>query len=349
MRIAVDVMGGDHGCGVVIEGAIRALQADKRITSLFLVGHKSEIHAALPSRGFRDHRVRVVHASEILTMQDKPVAAVRKKKDCSIVRAVELVREGKADAVVSLGNTGGIFAAATFKLGRLAGLDRGGIAAIIPTPDHHFVLLDSGANIECKPVHLAHYAVMGSVYSRAILGCKSPRVGILSIGTEETKGNELTLQAFRLCKTLDLNFIGNIEGHDLFHNRVDVVVCDGFVGNIVLKTAESLATALFSMLKRELTANPRRQLGALLAQNAFRNIRKRMDPEVYGGAPLLGFNGAVLKAHGSARERAIASALRVTTENLQHQVNQTIAQEIARANERIASLEPSAMPALSGD
>jgi glycerol-3-phosphate acyltransferase PlsX len=349
MRIAVDVMGGDHGCGVVIEGAIRALQADKRITALFLVGQKSEIHAALPRRGFRDHRVRVVHASEILTMEDKPVAAIRKKKDCSILRAIGLVHEGKADAVVSVGNTGGIFAAATFKLGRIPGLDRGGIAAIIPTPERHFVLLDSGANIECKPIHLAHYAVMGSVYSRAILGCEKPRVGILSIGTEETKGNELTLQAFRLCKNLDLNFIGNVEGHDLFRSHVDVVVCDGFVGNIVLKTAESLATALFSMLKSELTANPRRQLGALLAQNAFRAIRRRMDPEVYGGAPLLGFNGSVLKAHGSARERAIASAIRVTTENLQHQVNQTIAEEIARANERIAALDPTAAPALSGD
>jgi glycerol-3-phosphate acyltransferase PlsX len=349
MRIAVDVMGGDHGCGVVIEGAIRALQADKRITALFLVGQKSEIHAALPRRGFRDHRVRVVNASEVLTMEDKPVAALRKKKDCSIIRAIELVHEGKADAVVSLGNTGGIFAAATFKLGRIAGLDRGGIAAIIPTPDHHFVLLDSGANIECKPIHLAHYAVMGSVYSRTILGCKSPRVGILSNGTEETKGNDLTLQAFKLCRNLDLNFIGNVEGHDLFRNRVDVVVCDGFVGNIVLKTAESLATAMFSMLKRELTANPRRQLGALLAQNAFRAIRRRMDPEVYGGAPLLGFNGAVLKAHGSARERAIASALRVTVENLQHQVNQTITEEIARANERIAGVESNPAPALAGN
>ncbi len=349
MRIAVDVMGGDHGCGVVIEGAIRALHADKRITTLFLVGQKSEIHAALPSRGFRDHRVRVVHAGEVLTMDDKPVAAVRKKKDCSILRAIELVHDGKADAVVSLGNTGGIFAAATFKLGRIAGLDRGGIATIIPTPDHHFVLLDSGANIECKPIHLAHYAVMGSVYSRAVLGCEKPRVGLLSVGTEETKGNDLTLQAFKLCKQLDLNFIGNVEGHDLFRNRVDVVVCDGFVGNIVLKTAESLAMALFSMLKRELTANPRRQLGALLAQNAFRAIRRRMDPEVYGGAPLLGFNGAVLKAHGSARERAIASALRVTVENLQHQVNQTIANEIARANERLASVESPIAPALSED
>ncbi|HVV73489.1 MAG TPA: phosphate acyltransferase PlsX [Verrucomicrobiae bacterium] len=338
MRIAVDVMGGDHGCGVVIEGAIRAVQEDKRISALFLVGRRSEIQAALPAGGFRDHRIRVVHASEVLTMEDKPVAAVRKKKDCSVVRAVELVHEGKADAVVSLGNTGGLFAAATFKLGRIPGVDRGGIASIIPTPDQHFVLLDSGANVECKPIHLAHYAVMGSVYSREILGCKNPRVGILSIGTEDSKGNELTLEAFRLCKQLELNFVGNVEGHDLFRNHVDVVICDGFVGNIVLKSCESLALAMFGMLKRELTANPQRQLGALLAKNAFRAIRRRMDPEVYGGAPLLGFNGVVLKAHGSARERAIASAIRVTTENLQHHVNERFAQEIARATERLSGL-----------
>jgi len=339
MRIAVDVMGGDNGCGVVIEGAKRALQQDPRITALFLVGDRAEIHKALPLRGFRDHRVRVVHASEVLTMEDKPAAAVRRKKDCSIVRAVELVHDGQADAMVSLGNTGGIFASATFKLGRIPGIDRGGIAAVIPAPDNEFVLLDSGANIECKPVHLAHYAIMGSIYSREILGYKNPRVGILSIGTEETKGTELTLEAFRLCKQLDLNFIGNVEGHDLFKNRVDVVVCDGFVGNIVLKTCESLAVAMFGLLKRELTANPRRRLGALLAQNAFRNIKRRMDPEALGGAPLLGFNGAVLKAHGSARERAVASAIRVSTENLHHQVNQIIAREIARANDRLEGAE----------
>src|SRR5437867_7325776 len=259
MRIAVDVMGGDHGCGVVIEGAKRALQADKRITSLYLVGDKAAIHAALPPRGFRDHRMRVVHASEVLTMDDKPAAAVRRKKDSSIARAVELVNEGKADAVVSPGNTGGIFAAATFKLGRLPGVDRGGIAAVIPTPDNEFVLVDAGANIECKPIHLAHYAIMGSIYSREILGYAKPRVGILSIGTEDSKGNELTLEAFRLCKQLDLNFVGNVEGHGLFEDRVDVVVCDGFIGNIVLKTCESLAMGIFSMLRSELTANPRRQ------------------------------------------------------------------------------------------
>src|ERR1041384_6382497 len=237
MRIAVDVMGGDHGCGVVIAGAKRALQADKRISALYLVGNRGEIQAALPRGGFRDHRLRVVHASEVLTMDDKPAAAVRRKKDCSIARAVELVKEGKADAVVSPGHTGGIFAAATFKLGRIPGLDRGGIAAVIPTPDNEFVLLDAGANIECKPIHLAHYAVMGSVYSREILGYDNPRVGILSIGTEETKGNELTLEAFRLCKQLDLNFVGNIEGHYLFKSRVEVGVSDGFIGNLVLKTS----------------------------------------------------------------------------------------------------------------
>ncbi len=338
-------MGGDHGCGVVIEGAKRALQTDRSITALFLVGNKSEIHAALQRGGLRDHRARVVHASEVLTMEDKPASALRKKKDCSIARAVDLVQEGKADAVVSLGNTGGIFAAATFKLGRIAGVDRGGIATVIPTPDNEFVLLDSGANIECKPMHLAHYAVMGSIYSREILGRKNPRVGILSIGTEESKGNELTLQGLKLCKQLNLNFIGNVEGHDLFANRVDVVICDGFTGNIVLKTCESLAVAIFTMLKRELTASPHRQIGALLAQNAFRAVKRRMDPEVYGGAPLLGFNGAVTKAHGSARERAIANAIRVTTQTLQQRVNESIAREIASANQRLAATETAGMTA----
>jgi glycerol-3-phosphate acyltransferase PlsX len=341
MRIAVDVMGGDYGCGVVIEGARLALQANKKISALYLVGNQAAIHAALPQRGFRDHRVRVVHASEVVMMDDKPANAVRKKKDSSIARAAELVQEGRADAVVSLGNTGGLFAAATLKIGRLPGVDRGCIATVIPRQDNEFVLLDAGANIECKPIHLAHFAVMGSIYSREVLGRKKPRVGILSIGTEDSKGNELTLEAFKLCQRLNIHFIGNIEGHDLFKDHVDVVVCDGFVGNIVLKTCESLAVAMFSMLKREFMRNPKRQIGAYLAQNAFQVIRRRMDPEVHGGAPLLGFKGIVFKAHGSARERAIASALRVTAEAVQHHVNDIIAREIARANERLAAVETS--------
>jgi phosphate acyltransferase len=336
MRIAVDVMGGDHGCAVVVEGVRRALEGDSKISTLFLVGDQKEIESALGATNCHDLRVQIVHASEVVTMNDKPVNALRKKKDSSIGRGAELVHDGQADAVVSLGNTGGIFAAATFKLGRIAGVDRGCIATVIPRQENEFVLLDAGANIECKPLHLAQFAVMGNVYSQEVLGRKKPRVGILSIGTEDSKGNELTLEAFKLCKQLDLNFIGNVEGHDLFKDHVDVVVCDGFIGNIVLKTAESLAVAMFSMLKRELMRNPKRQIGAYLAKNAFHAIRRRMDPEVYGGAPLLGFNGMVFKAHGSARERAIASALRVTAEAVQLRVNEIIARDIKRANERLS-------------
>ena len=332
MRIAVDVMGGDHGCGVVIAGVKAALLANKDITTIYLVGNKTDIHAALPPRGFRDHRVRIVHASEVIEMEDKPVVALRKKKDSSIGRAAELVHDGEADALISLGNTGGIFAAGTFKVGRIAGVDRGCIATVIPRQGNEFVLLDAGANTECKPLHLAQFAVMGSVYSREILKRPNPRVGILSNGTEDSKGNDLTLEAFRLCKKLNLNFIGNVEGHDLFKDHVDVVVCDGFVGNVVLKTIESLAVGMFSMLKRELMHNTQRKLGAYLAKDAFHAIRKRMDPEVYGGAPLLGFNGIVFKSHASARERAVASAIRVTCNAVKTHINQTIARDIAAAN-----------------
>ena len=337
MRIAVDVMGGDHGCGVVIAGVKNALEENKDITAIYLVGNKAEIHAALPPRGFRDHRVRIIHTTEVVEMDDKPVIALRKKKDSSIARAAELVSDGKADALISLGNTGGIFAAGTFKVGRIPGVDRGCIATVIPRQNNEFVLLDAGANIECKPFHLAQFAVMGNVYSREILKRKNPRVGILSIGTEETKGNELTLETFKLCKKLDLNFIGNVEGHDLFKDHVDVVVCDGFVGNIVLKTVESLAVAMFSMLKRELMHSAQRKLGAYLAKGAFHSIRRRMDPEVYGGAPLLGFNGLVFKAHASARERAVTSAIRVTANAVKTQINQLIARDIAAANQILAA------------
>jgi phosphate acyltransferase len=337
MRIAVDAMGSDHGCGVIIAGVKRALEEIKDITTIYLVGNKADIHAALPERGFRDHRVRIIHTTEVVEMDDKqPVNALRKKKDSSIARAAELVSEGKADALVSLGNTAGIFAAATFKVGRIAGVERGCIATVIPRQGNEFVLLDAGANVECKPSHLAQFAVMGNVYSREVLKRKNPRVGILSNGTEDSKGNELTLEAFKLCKQLDLNFIGNVEGHDLFKDHVDVVVCDGFVGNIVLKTSESLAVAMFSMLKRELTKNTKRQLGALLAKDAFQAIRRRMDPEVYGGAPLLGFNGLVFKAHASARERAVTSAIRVTAQTVKNQIGQIIARDIAAANEKLS-------------
>jgi glycerol-3-phosphate acyltransferase PlsX len=344
MRIAVDVMGGDHGSGVVISGVRDALQRFAQIREVYLVGNQDEIKTALGASGVGDPRIKIIHASEVLAMTDKPVEGLRRKKDCSVLKTVDLLKEGKADALISTGNTGGIVASATIRLRPLAGVERPGIATVIPAPENEFVLLDSGANVECRPIHLLHYAVMGSVYSREVLGYKNPRVGLLSNGTEDNKGNELTREAFKLCKLVNLNFIGNVEGHDLFHNRVDVVVCDGFVGNIVLKTLESFAKGLMGWLKLELSRNPKRMLGALLAKSALKVIKNRLDPDAYGGALLLGLNGHILKAHASASQRAIMNAVRVSTESVRTQIAQIILEEIARANECVASAKTS--PAL---
>src|SRR5262245_60233638 len=321
MRIAVDVMGGDHGCAVVIEGVKQALEADPSLTRVLLVGNEAEVQPACDRMGLRDPRAELVHASEVLTMDDKP-QSIRRKKDSSMMRAIELVDEGKADAVISPGNTGALVAG-SLKLGRLDGVERPALAARMPSRTGDFVLIDAGASPVCEPLHLAQFAVMGSIYAREILGLKSPRVGILSNGSEETKGNELTRLAAKACSYLDLNCIGYVEGFHLFEDAVDVVVTDGFTGNVVLKTAESLGRAMMHLLKRELQATPLRILGAALSQGAFRSIKHRIDPDVYGGAVLLGMKGIVIKAHGSARERTIMNAIRVATEEITHGVNQT--------------------------
>lgn len=332
MRVAVDVMGGDHGPAAVIEGARLALKAHPQIAGLFLVGNRADIEPALARHHQVDSRIEIVHASEVLTMNEKPLVGLRRKRDCSIARAVELVKEGRAEALISPGNTGGVVTAATIRLRPLEGVERPAIFAVMPAPENEFVLVDAGANVECRPLHLSQFALMGQIYAREILGCPRPRVGLLSVGTEDVKGNELTQETFKLCKVVDMNFIGNVEGHDLFANRVDVVVCDGFVGNIVLKTCESLANSLFRWLRHELTKNPKRQLGAVLAKGAFRTIKQRVDPEGHGGAPLLGLNGNVVIAHGSAGERAIMNAIGQAVRAVQHHVNQLITEEIGRAN-----------------
>lgn len=334
MRLALDVMGGDHGPGVVVAGALSALESTPAIRELILVGNEKEMLAARPDLVGRD-RVRLLSASEVVTMEDGPMEVLRRKKDSSMARAVELVASEQADAVLSCGNTGCLLAASTIKLRRLRGLDRPGIATVIPTPENEFVLIDAGANVEAKPIHLVHHAIMGSVYSREVLGYSRPRVGLLCNGTEESKGNSLTQEAYRLCRQLDLQFIGNVEGHDLFAGKVDVVVADGFVGNITLKTAESLATGMFRLLKRELMAGPVRRLGAWLARGAFRAIRSRMDPDMYGSAPLLGVGGVVFKSHASASQRAIANGIRLATETFQHHVNDVIEEQVALAHQRL--------------
>lgn len=277
-------------------------------------------------------------------MDDEPVEGIRKKKDSSMVRAIELVREDKADAVISPGNTGALVAG-SMKLRRLEGVERPAIACRFPSRTQDFVLLDAGANAVCEPSHLAQFAVMGSIYAHEILSVDRPRVGVLSNGTEESKGNDLTREAARLCSQLDLKFIGYVEGFDLFNDSVDVVVCDGFVGNIVLKTAEGLSRAIGHILKTEISTSPIRQFGALLAKGAFAGLKRRIDPEVYGGAAVLGLNGIVIKAHGSSRERAIASAVRVATEEISHDINHIIEREIARAKELLAAETHTPQPA----
>lgn len=345
MRIVVDVMGGDHGCDVVVEGVQMALANYPGITRLHLVGDESHIRPALRRAGLADARIAVLHAPEVLTMEDKPLDALRRKKDCSMTKAIELVKQGEGEAVISRGNTGGLMAAATVKLRPLEHVERPAIAAVLPTSRKEFLLLDAGANPDCKPLHLAQFAVMGSVYSREILGNASPRVGILSNGTEEGKGTEVTREAASLCRQLDLNFLGYVEGHDLFEDHVDVVVTDGFVGNIVLKSTESMGRAVKSMLERQFKLNPLRMMGALLAYGGFRFIRNRMNPDNYGGAPLLGLSSTVIKAHGSARPLAIMNAVRVALETLQHDTNHHISAELARAKERLAAFSGTIHPA----
>lgn len=331
MRIAVDVMGGDHGCQIAIAGVKLALAEDDSISTVLLVGREAEISAALTAQNLSDRRVEIVNATEVLTMEDKPLEGIRKKKDSSLVRAIELVRHGKADAIISPGNTGALVAG-SMKLGRLDGVERPAIVARMPSRSHDFILLDVGANAVCEPLHLAQFAVMGNLYAQQLLGVKKPRVGVLSNGTEESKGNQLTKETAKLCARLDLNFIGYTEGFDLFNDGVDVVVCDGFVGNIVLKSAESLGYAMKDILKAGLTASPINKLGAWIARDGFRGLKSRMDPEVYGGAAVLGLNGVVIKAHGASRERAIASAVRVAAQEIKHSLNQTLVEHIARAN-----------------
>jgi len=328
-------MGGDHGCAVAVKGVKLALEADSRITAVLLVGQEDKIRSAFREVGLTDARAQVVHASEVLTMDDSPVEGIRKKKDSSLVRAIELAREGKADAIISPGNTGALVAG-SMKLRRLEGVERPAIAARMPSRTADFVLLDAGANPVCEPQHLAQFAVMGDVYAREILGLAKPRVGVLSNGSEESKGNDLTREAARLCALLDLNYIGYVEGFDLFNDVVDVVVADGFTGNVVLKTAESLGYAMMQMLKTELSTNPLRRFGAVLSQGAFRSLKRRLDPEVYGGAVLLGLNGNVIKCHGSSRERAFMNAIRIAVEEVQHGLNEIIVQRILDANKRLA-------------
>ena len=333
-------MGGDFGPPALVAGSVMALREYPRIDKLFLVGDTPQIEAELKKQGCNDGRVEITHSTQVVEMSDKPVESVRRKKDSSISRAVDLVKHGSADAVVSAGHTGAAVASTTIKLRTLPGVERPGIASVIPTESNLFVLIDAGANVDAKPMHLLQYGIMGSVYSRHVLGFENPCVGLMSIGEEDVKGSEFTREVFKMLKESQLNFRGNIEGHDLFAHPVEVVVCDGFVGNVILKTCESVGDAVFKWLKHELMKTKVRMAGAYLAQGAFRTIKKKVNYETYGGSPLLGVNGICIIAHGASTPLAIKNALRVAAESIEHEVNPHIVEEIRRYNETTAPLEP---------
>lgn len=331
IRIAIDAMGGDHAPSAVVDGAVAA--ARHLELEIALVGASAVLEDALSSHPDRSRlRIDIVEAPDIIAMTDSPAAALRRKPRASIRVAAELVGQKDAHALVSAGHTGATVMAAYSALGMIRGVDRPALAASIPTRGTPAVLVDTGANVECRPQHLLQFAVMGCVYARETLGVERPRVGLLSVGEEATKGNELTKDAHRLLKAAPLNFIGNVEGREIYSGVADVIVCDGFTGNVVLKTSEGLVEAVEALLGDELQGTFSSQMGYLLARRAFRRFRRRVDYSEYGGAPLLGVAGLVIVGHGRSSSKAIRNAIAMAYRFATGDVVQRVEREIAAAS-----------------
>ena len=326
MRVAVDVMGGDNAPVVEVEGAIAAVREFG--VPVTLVGNTEKVRHELAKYDCKGLDVTVHHASEVVGMHDSAADAVRKKKDSSIRVAFELVKNGEAAAVVSAGNSGATMAAGMFVLKRLAGIERPAIAQTFPTLRGRTLVLDVGGNVDCKPVHLVQFAIMGEVYARLVMGVANPRIGLLSNGEEESKGNDLTRETSVLLKKISLDYAGYVEGRDIFNGMVDVVVCDGFVGNVVLKLSEGLAEAVGKMLREEIERGFLSRLGYLLARKAFINFKKKVDYAEYGGAPLLGIDGVGMICHGGSNAKAIKNAIRFAYDYAQKGVNQKVAEKL---------------------
>jgi glycerol-3-phosphate acyltransferase PlsX len=327
MRIALDAMGGDFAPAVTIEGAIETVNESEDI-EIALVGDEPSIKRELSGKRYPPTRLQIRHASQIVGMNEPALAAIRKKKDSSIRRAIELVKSGEADAVVSAGHSGVAMAMALLTFGASEGVHRPAIATVMPTLKGPFVLIDAGANVDCDPENLLQFALMGDAYCRAMFNNPEPKIALLSIGEEDTKGNLLTKEAFKLLRDMKMRFIGNIEGKDIFSGNADVVVCDGFTGNIVLKTSEGLAEVIMKMLKREISDGTTGRIGYLLMKPALRNFRKKTDYAEYGGAPLLGINGTCIISHGRSSSKAIRNAVKVASEFSRKKVYEIIAEEI---------------------
>jgi glycerol-3-phosphate acyltransferase PlsX len=334
LRVAVDAMGGDYAPREVVEGAVQAAQ-DLGVEVL-LVGPTALIERELQPLGGRSLPITVVEAPEVIEMGEAPAMALRRKRQASILVAVEALRRGDADALVGAGNTGAAMAASLLRLGRIEGIDRPAIAAVLPTLRGRAVLVDVGANVDCRPKHLLQFAVMGSAYANRVLGIPEPRVGLMSNGAEETKGTEVVIRAAELLRASGLHFTGNIEGRDFFGGVADVAVCDGFVGNLLLKFGEGLALGIFTLLREELSRGLLVRLGVALATPRLRALARRMDYTEYGGAPLLGVNGICIIAHGSSKAKAIRNSIALAAESVRARMVETIRADIAR----LSSLQP---------
>jgi len=328
ITIAVDAMGGDHAPRPEVEGSV--LAARELGVRVLLVGQPSIVRAELARHAAPNLPIEIIPASEVITMDDHPAQAFRRKKDSSVHVAARLVREAKADGMVSAGNTGAVMTVARFLLGTLESVDRVALAAPFPNAKRGVsVLLDVGANVDSKAEHLEQFAVMGEIYYRVTFGHKRPRVGLLSVGEEEIKGNELTRQVYTRLKSSHVHFVGNVEGGDLFSGAVEVIVCDGFVGNIALKICEGLAVQIFNVLRKSLKSSLITQIGAMLSQGAFKGLKKTIDYTEYGGAPLLGVRGICVIGHGRSNANAVKNAIRVAAGLAKARINEKIEQELS--------------------
>ncbi len=324
MKLAIDAMGGDHAPKAIVEGAMDAVREFSDL-SITLVGNEEKIKPFLTD----STNITILHTEEVITGEDEPVRAVRRKKNASLVLMAKEVKEGRADACISAGNTGALMSAGLFVVGRIPGISRPALSPTLPTIDEKgFLFLDVGANVEAKPTHLLHYGIMGSIYAEKVRGIKNPTVGLLNVGTEDAKGDELTKKAFELLEQAPIHFIGNVEARDLFDHVADVVVTDGFSGNVALKTIEGTAQTVFKLLKETLTSSLKTKLAAGLVKNDLKNLSKRLDYSEYGGAGLFGLKAPVIKAHGSSNRRAILNAIRQAKHMVEHDVTETIRKTI---------------------
>ncbi len=326
--IALDAMGGDQAPRAEVEGAV--LAARELDTRLLLVGRQETVKAELGRHSHRGLPIEIVHASDVITMKDSPTQAFRRKRDSSVHVAAKLVRTGRVEGMVSAGNTGAVMTIARFGLGTLASVDRPALAASFPTSKGGVaVMIDVGANVDSKVTHLEQFAIMGEIYYRVLFGTRRPRVALLSIGEEEMKGNELTREAHNRLKQLPINFVGNVEGRDVFSGSVNVIVCDGFIGNVALKISEGVVEHLVTLLKQALQSTLRAQVGYALSRRAYEDFRKKIDYSEYGGAPLLGVRGVAVVCHGRSNANAIKNAIRVATELVRGRINEKIERELS--------------------